>query len=230
MTIESDVQNLSPGQIVDFFELDATSIGGSTIYWHNGVNELGTDVVWQATTYTRLPVEASGFERSGTGSLPRPTLKVANVTGLVGALAKDLDDLAGAKVTRRRTFVKYLDASNFASGNPYADPNVGFPDEIWIVDRKASENGIFIEFELAAIFDLAGVKLPRRQIIQNTCTWAYRSAECSYSGGAVADINDNLVTTLAEDVCGKRIASCKLRFGTYTVLPYGGFPGAGLTR
>jgi len=30
-----------------------------------------------------------------------------------------------------------------------------------------------------------------------------------------------------EDVCGKRIASCKKRFGEYAELPFGSFPSGG---
>lgn len=229
--IESDVQSLNPGQIVDLFELDATALGGDVLRWHNGVNMLGADIVWQGNSYTRIPVEASGFARSGKGSLPRPTLKVANVSGLIGALARGLNDLVGAKVTRLRTFAKYLDAVNFPGGiNPQADPNVGFPNEVWFVDRKATENGIYIEFELAAAFDVQGVRLPRRQCIQNVCTWGYRSAECGYSGGPVADKYDTPTTNAALDQCGKRLASCKLRFGQYAELPAGMFPGVGLVR
>lgn len=228
--ISSDIQRLSPGSIVELFELDATAIGGPQVFWHNGVNELGSGVVWQGETYTRLPVEATGFEKTGTGTIPRPTLRVANVTGTLSAFAREYDDLIGAKLIRRKTFVKYLDASNFASGNPLADPTAGFMDEIWIVDRKSNETGIFVEFELAAVFDLAGVKLPRRQVIQNTCLWAYRSAECSYSGGAVADKNDVPTSDINVDQCGKRMSSCKLRFGQYSPLPFGGFPAVGLIR
>ncbi len=229
--IESDVQKLNPGAIVEMFELDATALGGDILRWHSGVNVLGNDLVWDGNTYSRFPVEASGFERSGKGTLPRPKVKVANISGLIGAMARSLDDLMGAKVTRRRTFVKYLDAVNFAGGvNPQADPNCAFPEEIWFVDRKANENGVFIEFELSAAFDVRGVKLPRRQCIQNTCTWLYRGAECGYAGGAVADKNDAPTTDLAQDQCGKRLASCKLRFGAYAELPFGAFPGVGLIR
>jgi len=229
--IESDVQKLAPGAIVDLFELDATALGGSVIRWHNGVNALGNDVVWQGNSYTRFPVEAGGFARSGQGTMPRPTMKVANVSGLVGALARELRDLCGAKVTRRRTFVKYLDAVNFPGGvNPQADPNVGFPNEVWFVDRKAAENGIYVEFELSAAFDVQGVKLPRRQCIQNVCVWGYRSAECGYTGGPVADKTDAPTSNPALDQCGKRVASCKLRFGQFEPLSFGSFPGVGLVR
>jgi len=231
MTIASDIQKLAPGTLVDLFELDATAIGGEVVRFHNGVNALGSDVVWQANTYTRFPIEASGFERSGSGSLPRPKLRVSNITGLVGALVRELQDLVGAKLIRRRTFAKYLDAVNFPGGvNPAADPNASFPDEIWNVERKSGENGLHVEFDLAAAFDVQGVQLPRRQCIQNVCTWRYRAAECGYAGGAVADINDVPTGGMASDQCGKRLASCKLRFGAYNPLPFGGFPGVGLVR
>lgn len=231
MTIELDIQSLAPGTLVDLFELDTTSLGGDKTYFHPGTNELTNNVVWQGITYTRFPIMVEGFERTGSGTMPRPKIKVANVTGAISALAYLYQDLVGAKVTRRRTFLKYLDAVNFTGGvNPSADPNVGFPDEIWNVDRKSAENGIFVEFELAAAFDVAGILLPRRQCIQNVCTWKYRSAECSYTGGPVANISDVPVTTLPDDVCGKRLTSCKLRFGATAQLPFGGFPGVGLIR
>lgn len=231
MSIYTDIQSLSPGAIIDLFELDTTNIGGSKLYFHAGINGLSNDVVWQGVTYTRYPIEVEGFEKNGgSGTLPRPKIKVANINGIISALSRELQDLIGSKLTRRRTFVKYLDAVNFSGGNPTADPNVGFPDEIWNVDRKSAENPIFLEFELAAAFDVSGIMIPRRQCIQNLCTWKYRSAECGYTGGPVADHNDRVVYALNEDKCGKRLNSCKLRFGTYSELPFGAFPGVGLIR
>ena len=58
----------------------------------------------------------------------------------------------------------------------------------------------------------------------------HRSSECSYTGTDYYDVNGNTVSTLAQDVCGKRVASCKLRFGENAELPFGSFPGAGLTK
>ena len=230
--IETDVQKLNPGAIVEMFELDATQPGGDVLRWHNGVNALGNDVVWIGSTYSRFPVEATGFAKSSNGTMPRPMLRVANVSGLIGAMVRELDDLMGSKITRRRTFVKYLDAVNFPGGvNPQADPNCAFPDEVWFIDRKSGENGIFIEFELTAAFDVQGVKLPRRQCIQNVCTWRYRSAECGYSGDAMFDSLGNPTTDPSKDVCSKRLGDgCKVRFGEWAPLPFGAFPGVGLVR
>jgi lambda family phage minor tail protein L len=42
---------------------------------------------------------------------------VANVTGSIAALILSYQDLVGAKITRKRTLVKYLDGVNFASGS-----------------------------------------------------------------------------------------------------------------
>ena len=87
-----------------------------------------------------------------------------------------------------------------------------------------------VEFELAASFDLEGVTLPRRQIVQNVCPWRYRGSECGYTGTAYLDANDQAVASSSLDVCGKRLSSCKARFGQNAELPFGGFPAAGLIR
>ncbi len=224
--ISTDVQKLSAGSVIDLYEIDATAIDGDVLRWVNETNSLGADVVWQGNTYTRFPIEANGFTKSGRGTQPRPTIRGSNAAGVLGALVRDNEDLVGAKFTRRRTFVKYLDAVNFSGGNASADPNVYFADEIWYVDRKSSENGIFIEFELASAMDLTNVKLPKRQVTQNVCAWQYRSTECGYAGGPVATIVDLPTSDLAQDVCGHRVSSCKLRFGNNATLPYGGFEGS----
>jgi len=231
MTLEASLHSLQPGAIVELYELDSTAIGGSITRLHAGTNSLRTAVIWQGNEYTPFPIEASGFEFSGKGTLPRPTVKVANVTGLIGALVRELDDLMGAKFTRKRTLVKFLDAVNFPGGvNPTADPSAHLPDDVYYVDRKVGESKLMVEFELAASFDVAGVMLPRRYVVQNVCPWAYRGADCGYTGTNYYDTNDVAVGTLAEDACGKRLVSCKLRFGDAQPLSYGGFPAAGLTK
>jgi lambda family phage minor tail protein L len=232
MSIVTDLHSLTPGNLIVLYQLDTTPIGGSDIlHFFADANALGGNLVWGGVTYTHFPLEATGFERSGTGGSPRPKLVVANVDGLIGQFGRSLGGLEGAKLVRTRTFMKYLDPANFPGGvNPSADSNQYIDREVWFISRRASENRIFIEYELAASFDLGNVKLPRRQIVQNVCTWRYRSAECGYSGGPVADVKDVATADVTKDVCGKRLGSCKLRFGATSVLPYGGFPGAGLSR
>ena len=231
LKISSELQKLAPNAIIELYELDASPFGGSVYYFHAGTNNLTQAVTWQGQEYQPYPVQITGFEISTGGQIPRPKMAVSNVSGIITALVLAYDDLLGAKVTRKRTMQKYLDAVNFSGGvNPNADPTAEFPDDIYYVERKTSENKSAVEFELSASFDVQGVKLPRRQIIQNICPWKYRGAECGYAGANYYDSNDQPVGSLGLDVCGKRISSCELRFGANAELPFGGFPAASLIK
>jgi len=231
MNIRGAAQELSPGAVIELFVLDLSRFSAPTVYMHAGTNEIGGDVIWQGITYQRYPVAATGFEMKGQGPLPRPKLVVSNVTGIISALCRLYGDMVGAKVLRRRTLARYLDAANFAGGtNPDADPNAYFPDDLFFVNQKAREDPQTVEFELAVAFDVQGVQLPRRQIIRNSCPWKYRGDGCGYAGGPVADANDNPTSDPNRDVCGKRLTSCKMRFGAAGWLPFGAFPGASAYR
>jgi phage-related protein len=222
-------------------ELNATQHGvNETYYFHAGVNATGSngDIIWNSQAYMRFPLEAEGFEYSGQGQLPRPKLRISNIFGTITAIILTLPNgLEGAKVTRIRTLGRYLDAANFpASGdilltedsfallledsssilldptNPTEDPTAEFPREIYYVDRKVIETRDVIEFELAAVFDLIGVRAPKRQCVSNVCQWKYRGPECGYAGNAYFNTNNQPVATLALDACGKQLSSCELRF------------------
>jgi lambda family phage minor tail protein L len=229
--ITSEIQKLAPSAIIELFQLDATSFGGDIYYFHAGTNGLTQNITWQGQEYVAYPIQIEGFEFTAGGQIPRPKMRVSNVTGIITVLVLAYDDLLGAKVTRKRTMSKYLDAVNFTGGvNPDADPDAEFPDDIYFIEHKVNENKYMVEFELSASFDVQGVKLPRRQIIQNICPWKYRGAECGYTGTNYFDSNDVAVGSSSLDVCGKRLSSCEARFGTNAELPYGGFPAAGLIK
>ena len=213
----TEIQSLSPSAVIELFVLDATAIGGSVYYFHPGTNGLGTSVVWQGVTYAPFPVQMDGFEWSSKGTLPRPTLTVAALDGLVGGLVHTLNDLVGATVTFKRTFAKYLDAVHFTGGvNATADPAVCFPDEPWKVERKALETADIIQFELATPMDIQGAQIPRRRVLANLCAWTFKGTECGYAG--------------ATATCAKTLAACKTNFGATTPLPFGAFPGTARVR
>ena len=229
-TITSEIQKLAPSAVIELFVLDLSLFNQGIVRFHAGTNELLRQVVWQGNVYEPYPIIVEGFEFIGNGQSPRPKLRVANVKGTITALILSYQDLIGAKVTRKRTLAKYLDGVNFANGNPAADATAEFADDVFFVDRKSKETRDVVEFELAASFDLEGVSLPRRQIVQNVCPWSYRGAECGYTGTAYFNANDAAVSSSVTDACGKRLISCQKRFGTNAELPFGGFPAAGLIR
>jgi phage-related protein len=237
----SDLQSVAPSAVIELFqlELNAAQHGvNETYYFHAGVNATNSgDIIWNGQAYLAFPIEATEFEYTGTGSLPRPKLRISNIYGTITGIILTLPNgLEGAKVTRIRTLARYLDAANFPDAgilltedsdallledgssilleaiNPTEDPTAEFPREIYYIDRKASENRDLIEFELAAAFDLVGVRAPKRQCVSNVCQWTYRGPECGYSGNAYFNFNDDIVSSAGQDVCGKRLRSCEHRF------------------
>ena len=233
-SVYADVSVLAPEAIIELFELRlVTALHGSSniTRWHNGCNaDLTGGIVWDGNTYNSFAIKAEGFQLTTTGSLPRPTLTVSNTDGLITALLLDVNavtshnDLCGAEIRRIKTLKKFLD------GETTADPNCQWPIEIWYIDRKVTENRDVVQFELASKFDLAGQYIPKRQLIANVCQWEYRSSECSYTGSNYWDADDNSTGSLATDRCGKRLTSCKLRFGNNSELPFGSFPSVGKIR
>jgi lambda family phage minor tail protein L len=213
-------------EVVDLFTLDITILlpPGSTdqaIYrFCNWTQVGGADVVYQGDTYTALPLQASGFELNTSGQLERPSITFANVGLGITALTNTYEDLVGASVSRIRTLTTYLD------GQPAADPDAFWGPDSWVVEQKSSETKLAVTFQLAVPFDLEGRSLPGRRLLREQCQWIYRSEiGCHYSGSNYWDANDDVVATLAQDACGKRLSSCQLRFGATSRLPFGGFPG-----
>lgn len=228
-SIQEQIQSLEPSAIIELFQLQLTfAVNGidATFYYHAGTNSLTADVVFAGITYAATPIEMEGFEMSSKGTLPRPTMRVANTTGAISALLLNYNPLQ-AKITRIRTCKKFLDAVNFSGGNPTADPTAKFQDDIYYIDRVSKENLQLVEFEMTSKLDLMNLQLPGRQIMEY-CPWRYRGTECGYTGTAYFDVNDNATSSASADVCGKRFYSCKIRFESQgiTDFPHGGFPGS----
>ena len=173
--IVSNLQNINPSAIIELFtlQLDNSLHGATTIYrFHNGSSlKDNGEIVWAGNSYQRFPIKAEGFQY-GKGQLPRPTLTVSNALGTITAILLNVNetttgnDLTGATVTRIRTLARFLDAVNFPNNvNPYGTPDATaeFPQEIYKIDRKAAENREVVQFELASVFDLVGVRAPKRQ-------------------------------------------------------------------
>ena len=191
----SELQKINPSNIVELFQLqlDTTIHGANTIYYfHNGVSENNNgNLIFDNIEYTRMPIEASGFEFNGK-QLPRPQIAISNILGTFTTIIATLPQgLEGAKVTRIRTLERYIDHINFdigdilledesellqendslvsqeSSDNPHGtpDPTATFPNEVYYIDRKVTETRDLIQFELAASFDLNGVRLPKRQVL-----------------------------------------------------------------
>ena len=173
--IVSNLQNTNPSAIIELFtlQLDSSLHGATTIYRFHAGSSLkdNGEIVWAGNSYQRFPIKAEGFAFRK-GQLPRPTLTVSNALGTISAILLSVNtttagnDLTGATVTRIRTLARFLDADNFPGDiNPYGTPDstAEFPQEIYKIDRKSAENRDTVQFELASVLDLAGIRAPNRQ-------------------------------------------------------------------
>ena len=198
----AELNKINPSSIIELFELELTvgthittgnPLGLPTVYrFHAGanLNNFG-EIVYKQNSYQRVPVKAEGFEKTGSGVIPRPTLVFSNLGGIV----QDTDtqqiitmsdfligvnqvtpnnDLIDAKFTRKLPLASSLDDQNFISGtNPFntADTSEGLDDrlrdEIFTIDRKAIENRQIIQFELAAAHDLENKLIPQRVVTRD---------------------------------------------------------------
>ena len=192
MTLEADVQKGWHSAIVEMFDIDLTAITGDPediFYFTNQLKPDETKIQWKGRTYEALPLLSSGYETNTTGQIAQPVLTVANIFGTFTDVIKNLEDLVGGKVTRRRTFAKYLD------GEPEADTLQEFPIDVYYIERKTEETALSITWQLNSVMDLEGLQLPRRVITQNHCLWRYRSSECGYTGAPVFNSNDEVIST-----------------------------------
>lgn len=234
--IWTQIQRQELGAIVDLYQLDATSVGDTEIrYFTNTVDEDGSVIQFDGITYTPVDFQAEGFEVSGQGGLPTPTIRISDVNRVFTGLANQFEDMIGAKLTRIRTFDKYLD------GRATADPNAIYSRDVFYIEQKTTENRLFIEWKLASAMDHEGRKLPNRVVLRDVCLWRYRTYNadtdsfiyptikpCPYTGTAYFD-EFNSPTTKANDRCSQELTGCKNRHPGQPV-PFGGFPGVGRIR
>ena len=192
--------------------------------FHNNIKVFNSYIIWQGKTFFPAPIMAEGFEITSRGVLPSPTLSLTSQTeegiealSIIRRVIRKYGDIVGAKVTRIRTFAKFLDKNNFsdisspdsqrgiyASNFPEEyepDPYAELPRDVFFVERKASEDKTSITYELSSSLDVEGVKLPRRVVTASKCGFTYRGCGCFYEG------DGNSAQSLADHVykkCGIR--------------------------
>ena len=93
-TPTEELQKPNPSAIIELFEvaLNQAQHGATTVYrFHAGTNEANNgDVVWDGNSYLKMPLEAEGFEYTGRGQIPRPTIKVSNLLGTLTSIIHSL--------------------------------------------------------------------------------------------------------------------------------------------
>jgi len=206
--LNSELIRTNPGGIIDFFEIDLEDIlfdsmllsnkvfntGQSdserVFRFHNCLNFTTKNIIYQGKNYIAAPIFMQEVEYTTKGILPRPKISiVSNAKGienfsLFKSALLSLGDITGAKLVRRRTFIKFIDKENtnlsaiIANHDP--NPNAILRFDLFYFFRKTSENETSLEFELASKMDTENVTLPKRIVLQDKCVWQYRGEGCCY--------------------------------------------------
>jgi lambda family phage minor tail protein L len=202
------LSKLKHDAVIELYKVDLSTAGYPSIFYFTPVfdsNPLG--IGWNGQHYIPTDMVTSGWEYNGQGVLPTPTITITNIFGGISALCRQFNDMLGAQVTRYRVFRADL---GLTQTETITDP------DIWFIERKVSEDSLQVNFELASILDLRGVRLPSRPMIANSCSWlsigGFKGKYCQYSG--------------AESSCDGRLSTCR-SYGNHS--RYGGFPGLGNT-
>ena len=186
MTIPvEELQKLDNITIIELFELQlfapihyaANDTSATSIYrFHNGTNEINTDIIWKGNSYTGIACEAEGFETGDNTVMARPVMTFANTVGNFSAILQivnsvtQFNDLQEAKIIRIRTMAQFLDDANFSgNSNPFGspDPTKELEQQEFLINKKIVENNQICSFELVNTIDFENINIPRLQITKD---------------------------------------------------------------
>ena len=189
----SELNKINPSSIIELFELELT-VGlhipagnpnnlDTVFRFHAGanLNNFG-QIKFNNNLYQRVAVQIEGFEDTGKGTIPRPTLTFSNLGGItkdgtvmtmsdflaIVNLTTPGNDLLDAKVTRLMPLASALDNDNFVGDNPFGTPSTDrLQDRIYFIDRKSVENRQVVQFELVSVLDMQNKRIPARIVTRD---------------------------------------------------------------
>lgn len=201
--LNAELISLNPSTLITLFEIDVSDLAfDRNVYiedqnkifrFHNNISLTSKSIFFKGIEYIAAPIIAEGYEVSSQGTLPTPRLAISSTDGgiihliILKQITKELGDLIGAKVTRIRTFAKFIDSINFPEGLPKGfSPDTGsqLPPDIYFIERKSAENKTTLQFDLSSKLDLEGIQAPGRTVIAKRCPWSYRGEGCLYEYSA----------------------------------------------
>jgi len=217
--LNKQLSSLQPDALIELFEIDFSNmqenfeqlkdmyginVGADTVYRFCSSVNSNNPIVWQGKSYQPMPIMAEGFESKNDGRFPRPKLVVANPDGIFSRIIYNNNDFVGCKITRKRTYVRFLDDENFQNKNlnsegknPFgqSDRDSYLPDDVYYINRKMSEDKNGISFELSSPLELKNSWLPARKLYANLCTWTYRcEIGCGYRGLPIETVEEQDLT------------------------------------
>ena len=167
------------------YTVTVANVGGYNIFVINGVNN-PVITMKRGSTYTFNLADATNAThplRIKSDSGGEQTTTVSGTPGQAGATVTYTPAYPGAPSDLRyycsthgnamgntitmnnpNTIQQTTSSTTTSQSNPYGtpDPTAEYTQEIYKIDRKSTENRAAVQFELAASFDLANIRIPLR--------------------------------------------------------------------
>ena len=125
--VERELHSLEPSAIIELFQLHLTAaVNGvdQVFYFHAGTNQTQDSIIFDGLAYAAVPIEVDGFEVTTKGTLPRPSMKISNVSAITTSgtnpivnwgnycIAQCLQPIA-SRGEEDSYLQKFLDSANF---------------------------------------------------------------------------------------------------------------------
>ena len=153
-SINSHIHEIEPSTPVILYEIDLNEIKPAMVSYPNksgpvkdGVIRVHNDfnlfninrgiISWRGNLYFPFPIYGEQFDVTSNGTIPTPKIKFSSqflddefnsFYKYIRMQINELKDIVGSKVTRRKTFVRYLSPNNFPAG---VNPFNAFTDTPW---------------------------------------------------------------------------------------------------
>lgn len=155
-----EIVKAATSPLVVLYEIDLTDIGGDIFRFADNSNA-GATITFKTHIWTPFPITITGIGSTQGEAPAKPVLVVSNVNKVLQAAVASLGDVIGGKVTRYRTFRKFLADGTSPNDNAHAPPDV------YIIDQKTSHNKTNITWNLISKMDIEDDKLPGRQMLRD---------------------------------------------------------------
>src|SRR5688572_16562762 len=90
---------MEPGNLVTLYEADLTPQGAESpdtpLLFHPYTNLEGGTLEFMGNTFQPFPIHGEGWEMNTKGTVPRPTILIGNIDGIITAMLKRYGDFVG---------------------------------------------------------------------------------------------------------------------------------------
>lgn len=160
MTIRQELQKPGIEAIVQLYILHMDQFSEPNFYFTPNTIDGLANLSFGGQVYLPIPVEAKGFGTKMSGAMPRPKIKISNITKFLVPYLAQYNGLIGVPVTRILTLERFLDSGS----SP--DSTQTLANQKFLIQSN-TVNKLEVEFTLSSVLDVQNIKLPKGTVLRS---------------------------------------------------------------